>query len=149
MAVTWGNGRKEQLGPLKTAAAAEEQIKAQLAAWHEGQKIFRYYRLSRPACAAIHGLRVGLRRVFGEAISRDEAAVSQLSHARQCGEEVFRMLVAGYPPARGGGGLPQRMVVSSLHTRQPRIDAYQVATARRPAKHPDLKGGTPALAAKA
>jgi hypothetical protein len=40
VAVTWGNGRKEQLGPLKTEAAAEEQIKAQLAAWHEGQKLF-------------------------------------------------------------------------------------------------------------
>jgi hypothetical protein len=40
VAVTWGNGRKEQLGPFKTEAAAEEHIKAQLAAWHEGQKLF-------------------------------------------------------------------------------------------------------------
>ena len=40
VAVTWGNGRKEQLGPYKTEAAAEELIKAQLAAWHEGQKLF-------------------------------------------------------------------------------------------------------------
>ena len=40
VAVTWGNGRKEQLGPYKTEAAAEELIKAQLAAWHEGKKLF-------------------------------------------------------------------------------------------------------------
>jgi hypothetical protein len=40
VAVTWGNGRKEQQGPFKTEAAAEEHIKAQLATWHEGQKLF-------------------------------------------------------------------------------------------------------------
>ena len=40
VAVTWGNGRKEQLGPYKTEAIAEELIKAQLAAWHEGKKLF-------------------------------------------------------------------------------------------------------------
>ena len=32
---------------------------------------------------------------------------------RQCGDEVLRMLVTGYPPARGGGGIPQRIIVSS------------------------------------
>ena len=41
VAITWGNGRKEQLGPYKTEAVAQEFIKAQLAAWHEGQKLFR------------------------------------------------------------------------------------------------------------
>jgi hypothetical protein len=41
VAVTWGNGRKEQLGPYKTEAVAQELIKAQLAAWNEGQKLFR------------------------------------------------------------------------------------------------------------
>jgi len=40
VAVTWGNGRKEQLGAHKTEAVAEEHMKAQLAAWHEGQKRF-------------------------------------------------------------------------------------------------------------
>ena len=40
VAVTWGNGRKEQLGPYKTEAVAQELIKTQLAAWHEGQKLF-------------------------------------------------------------------------------------------------------------
>jgi hypothetical protein len=40
VAVTWGNGRKEQQGPFKTEALAEEYIKAQLTAWHEGQKLF-------------------------------------------------------------------------------------------------------------
>jgi len=41
VAVTWGNGRKEQLGPYKTEAVAQELIKDQLAAWREGQKLFR------------------------------------------------------------------------------------------------------------
>ena len=31
VAVTWGNGRKERLGPYKTEAVAQELIKAQLA----------------------------------------------------------------------------------------------------------------------
>jgi len=38
---------------------------------------------------------------------------SALSHARQCGDEVLRMFVTGYPPARGGGGIPQRIIVIS------------------------------------
>ena len=38
---------------------------------------------------------------------------SGFSQARQCGEEVLRMLVTGGPPARGGGGIPQRIMVSS------------------------------------
>jgi len=38
--VKWGNGRKERLGPYKTEVAAQERIKAQLDAWHEGQKLF-------------------------------------------------------------------------------------------------------------
>src|SRR5258705_9873824 len=29
---------------------------------------------------------------------------SSFSQPRQCGEDVFRMLVTGNPPARGGGG---------------------------------------------
>jgi hypothetical protein len=40
VAVVWGSGRKERLGPYKTEAAAQELIKAQLAAWHEGRKLF-------------------------------------------------------------------------------------------------------------
>jgi hypothetical protein len=40
VAVTWGNGRKERLGPYKTETAAQQIIEAQLAAWHEGQKLF-------------------------------------------------------------------------------------------------------------
>jgi hypothetical protein len=38
--VKLGNGRKERLGPYKTETVAQEFIKAQLAAWHEGQKLF-------------------------------------------------------------------------------------------------------------
>jgi hypothetical protein len=39
VAVTWGNGRQQRLGPYKTEAVAQERIKAQLEAWHEGQKL--------------------------------------------------------------------------------------------------------------
>ncbi|MEH2516108.1 hypothetical protein V1279_001681 [Bradyrhizobium sp. AZCC 1610] len=38
---------------------------------------------------------------------------SVFSHPRQCGEDVLRMLVTGGPPVRGGGGMPQRIMVSS------------------------------------
>src|ERR1700756_1091011 len=38
---------------------------------------------------------------------------SGLSHPRQCGDEVLRMLVTGGPGVRGGGGMPQRMIASS------------------------------------
>jgi hypothetical protein len=40
VAVTWGNGRQERLGPYKTEAVADERIKEQLAAWHKGQRLF-------------------------------------------------------------------------------------------------------------
>jgi hypothetical protein len=35
------------------------------------------------------------------------------SEPRQCGEEVLRILVTGGPPVRGGGGMPQRIMISS------------------------------------
>src|SRR3979490_2448103 len=38
---------------------------------------------------------------------------SGFSQPRQCGDDVLRMLVTGGPPSFGGGGMPQRMVVSS------------------------------------
>jgi hypothetical protein len=41
VAVTWGGGRHERLGPYKTEALAQEHIKAQLDAWHDGQNLFR------------------------------------------------------------------------------------------------------------
>ena len=39
---------------------------------------------------------------------------SGFSQARQCGEEVLRIFVTGKLPARGGGGMPQRIMVSSV-----------------------------------
>jgi hypothetical protein len=36
--VTWHNGRRQQIGHFKTALQADEFIKIQLEAWHEGQK---------------------------------------------------------------------------------------------------------------
>src|SRR5712691_1723104 len=40
--------------------------------------------------------------------------LSGLSQPRQCGDDVLRMLVTGGPPLRGGGGIPQRIIASSL-----------------------------------
>ena len=59
------------------------------------------------------GLGVRLRCIFGEAVGRHEAAVLRLEPARQCGDDVFRMFVTGNPPPFGGGGIPQRIIVSS------------------------------------
>ena len=39
---------------------------------------------------------------------------SGLSHIRQCGEDVLRILVTGGPPARGGGGMPHRISAISV-----------------------------------
>src|SRR4051812_23024671 len=39
---------------------------------------------------------------------------SGLSQPRQCGEDVLRMFVTGAPPNEGGGGIPHRIIVSSL-----------------------------------
>ena len=36
---------------------------------------------------------------------------SGFSQPRQCGDDVLRMLVTGGPPVRGGGGMPQRIMV--------------------------------------
>jgi hypothetical protein len=38
---------------------------------------------------------------------------SGLRQPRQCGENVLRMFVTGGPPVRGGGGMPQRIIVIS------------------------------------
>jgi hypothetical protein len=43
---------------------------------------------------------------------------STLSHARQCGDDVLRMSVTGYPPVRDGGGVPQRISSSAFQPRQ-------------------------------
>ena len=38
VAVSWQNGRQEEVGPYKTASEAEACIKQQLDAWHEGNR---------------------------------------------------------------------------------------------------------------
>src|ERR1700742_3257988 len=40
--------------------------------------------------------------------------LSGFSQPRQCGEDVFRILVTGGPPVRSGGGMPQRIIVISV-----------------------------------
>src|SRR6478752_7232131 len=39
--------------------------------------------------------------------------LSGFSQPRQCGDDVLRMLVTGGPPVRGGGDMPQRIMISS------------------------------------
>jgi hypothetical protein len=39
--------------------------------------------------------------------------LSGFSQPRQCGEVVLRIFVTGKPPARGGGGMPHRIMTSS------------------------------------
>src|SRR5689334_439052 len=38
---------------------------------------------------------------------------SGLSQARQCGDDVLRMLVTGGPAVRSGGGMPHRIITIS------------------------------------
>src|SRR6202035_3439259 len=38
---------------------------------------------------------------------------SGFNQPRQCGDVVLRILVTGKLPARGGGGMPQRIIISS------------------------------------
>src|SRR6202166_3057305 len=38
---------------------------------------------------------------------------SGFNQARQCGDDVLRMFVTGKFPARGGGGIPQRIITIS------------------------------------
>jgi hypothetical protein len=33
---------------------------------------------------------------------------------RQCGDDVLRMFVTGGPPVRSGGGIPHRIIASSV-----------------------------------
>src|ERR1700731_3725147 len=39
--------------------------------------------------------------------------LSGFSQPRQCGDVVLRIFVTGKPPARGGGGMPQRIIIIS------------------------------------
>src|SRR5260370_34886462 len=39
--------------------------------------------------------------------------LSGFSQPRQCGDVALRIFVTGYPPARGGGGIPKRAMTGS------------------------------------
>jgi hypothetical protein len=71
------------------------------------------FRSAPPNNAVLLRFRVWLRRVFGEAVKRHQASVLRVQPAPQCGDDVLRMLVTGGPPNFGGGGIPQRIIVSS------------------------------------
>src|SRR5258705_13218603 len=58
---------------------------------------------------------------------------------RQCGDAVLRMLVTGGPPNFGGGGIPQRIIISS---RSPSI--VRTTGAGQSGKTPGIGGRLPA-----
>ena len=62
----------------------------------------------------LFSLGVGLRRVFGEAVGRHQAAVLWLQPAAPMRRRRVADLENGAPPMRDGGGMPQRMVTSSM-----------------------------------
>ena len=64
-----------------------------------------------PDDALFLGLRVRLWRV--KLLNGTRQRLSGFSQPRQCGDVVFLMLVTGGPPSFGGGGMPQRIIVSS------------------------------------
>ena len=57
---------------------------------------------------------IAIRKIHVSSTPQSCIRLSGLSQARQCGDEVLRMLVTGGPPNLGGGGIPQRIVVSSV-----------------------------------
>jgi hypothetical protein len=63
---------------------------------------------------------------------------SGLSQARQCGEDVFLIFVTGYPPARGGGGMPHRIVTISRS-----VPALRTTGAGKSGKTPGIGGRLP------
>jgi len=58
----------------------------------------------------LFGLGVRLWRVFREAVERNKTTIFRLEPG---GENVLGMFVTGGPPVRGGGGMPQRIIVIS------------------------------------
>ena len=56
------------------------------------------------------GRRVGLRRIFGEAVGRYQNSGSPASASRA---SVVMWCYGYWPPVRGGGGMPQRIMTSS------------------------------------
>jgi hypothetical protein len=82
-----------------------------------GEREWRAIIIERePDDILLFGLGVRLRRVLREAVGQTRHRLSGLSQPRQCGDEVLRMFVTGGPPVRGGGGIPQRIRVSSRST---------------------------------
>src|SRR3954447_16643111 len=63
---------------------------------------------------------------------------SGFSHIRQCGELVLRILVTGGPPVRGGGGEPQRIMVSSRS-----VPALRITGAGKSGNTPGIGGRLP------
>lgn len=67
-----------------------------------------------PHLVLLFGLLVRLGRVFGEAVRRHEAAMLWCQPDAPVDEVVLRILLTGGPPIFGSGGMPQRIVTSSV-----------------------------------
>src|SRR6516225_3007727 len=73
----------------------------------------------RPSVSANHTTSFFLVSGFGSGaysaklLAGTKQRFSGLSHMRQCGDVVLRMLVMGGPPVGGGGGMPHRIMASS------------------------------------
>jgi hypothetical protein len=52
-------------------------------------------------------------RTMAKLLNGTRQRFSGFSQPRQCGDDVFLMFVTGGPPVRDGGGMPQRIIVSS------------------------------------
>jgi hypothetical protein len=73
--------------------------------------------------------------------------LSRLSHPRQCGEDVLRILVIGAPPNFGGGGIPSDLVAHNRrflvweyawHARQIYDAIFRDVEEATDRKHPDF-----------
>src|SRR5450631_1431927 len=66
-----------------------------------------------PHDVLLAGLQIRLRRISAKLLAGTRQRLSGFSQPRQCGDVVLRIFVTGKPPARGGGGMPQRILVIS------------------------------------
>lgn len=67
----------------------------------------------QPGCATTRVEQLGSGAYSAKLLAGTKQRLSGFSQPRQCGEVVLRMFVTGYPPARGGGGMPQRIRIIS------------------------------------
>ena len=75
--------------------------------------------------------RVRLSAYSAKLLNGTRHRFSGFSQPRQCGDDVLRMLVTGGPPVRGGGGISQRIIASSVPLSVLRITGTAQKSARK------------------